>query len=119
MDIRFIKIGLKNQYYSIDILSVSTSQIVFAPWFLLSTSTMPSGWSMFTKMLLDIGGDDGDGLPEDMLEKEVDGEGGDRGDALCAVKELVVALAQGQIIRVPYPVLPSLQVQGFERKAAL
>jgi len=30
---------------------------------------------MFTKKLLDIWGDDGDALPEDMLEKEEDGEG--------------------------------------------
>ena len=29
---------------------------------------------MFTKTLLDIWGDGGDALPEDMLEKEVDGE---------------------------------------------
>ena len=37
---------------------------------------------MFTKTLLDVWGDDGDTLPEDMLEKEVDGEGEGRTDAL-------------------------------------
>ena len=67
---------------------------------------------MFTKTLLDIWGDGGDALPEDMLEKEVDGE-----DA--SPKELFGEVHDGQVGKVPYPVLPSLQVQGFERRAAL
>ena len=45
-------------------------------------SAMLLGWSMFTKTLLEIWGDDGDALPEDMPEKEVDGEGEGRTDAV-------------------------------------
>ena len=89
---------------------------MLAPFSLLDTPDMLLGWSMFTKTLLDIWGDDGDALPEeDLLEKEVDGEGEGRTDT---TKELVGEV-HGQIARVPYPVLPSLQVHGLERKAAL
>ena len=89
---------------------------MLAPFSLLDTPDMLLGWSMFTKTLLDIWGDDGDALPEeDLLEKEVDGEGEGRTDT---TKELVGEV-HGQIARVPYPVLPSLQVHGLERKASL
>ena len=48
---------------------------MLAPLSLLDTSAMLlGGWSMSTKTLLDIWGDDGDALPDE-LEKEVDGEG--------------------------------------------
>ena len=91
--------------------------MVLAPLSLLDTSAMLlGGWSMSTKTLRDVWRDDGDALPDEamLLEKEVDGDGEGRRDT----KELVGEV-QGQMARVPYPVLPSLQVHGLERRAAL